>query len=107
MRVLLDEHLDWRLSRHFEEDFEVDTVGWRGWKGKKNGELLRLMEAAGLDVLITTDKGIPHQQNLSRFAIAVVALEAKSNRLQDTTPLVAGYPERIRNAAPGEATYLP
>jgi hypothetical protein len=28
---------------------------------------------------VTTDKGIPYEQNLSRFDLAVVVLEAKSN----------------------------
>jgi len=31
-------------------------------KGKKNGELLRAAEAAGYDVLLTVDQGIPHQR---------------------------------------------
>jgi len=47
LRVLLDEQLDWQLRRSFGEGFEVETVSWRGWKGKKNGELLALMEEAG------------------------------------------------------------
>jgi hypothetical protein len=29
-----------------------------------------------------------HQQNLSRFQLAVIALKAKSNRLADTRPLM-------------------
>ncbi|MBA2693107.1 MAG: hypothetical protein H0U65_11545 [Rubrobacter sp.] len=107
MRILLDEHLDWRLSRSFSEDFDVDTVGWRGWKGKKNGELLSLMESEGLDALITTDKGIPHQQRLSKYEVAVVRLRSKSTRLVHTAPLVEDAQQKIRAARPGEVTYLP
>ena len=42
-----------------------------GWAGKKNGELLRL-DKKEFDALVSTDKGMPHQQNLSRFDLAVV-----------------------------------
>lgn len=106
MRVLLDEQLNWRLGRYFGEGFEVETVGRRGWKGKKNGELLTLMEEAGFDALITIDQGIPHQQNPSKSAVALVVLRAESNRLEHTAPLVRGSVEKIRSAQPGEVTYL-
>ncbi len=107
MRVLLDEQLDWRLGRSFGEGFEVETVAGRGWKGKKNGELLAMMEEAGFEALVTVDRGIPYQQNLSRYAVAVVSLGARSPRLDDTTPIVEGSLERIRSAPPGKATRLP
>ena len=107
MRVLLDEQLDWRLGRSFAQDFEVETVAGRGWRGKKNGELLALMEEAGFDALVTLDRGIPHQQNLSRYAVAVVALDARSARLRDTAPVVEASLEKIRSAPPGKATRLP
>jgi hypothetical protein len=35
-----------------------------GWAGVKNGELLRLEEMQ-FEVLLTMDKGIYHQQNLT------------------------------------------
>ena len=107
MRVLLDEQLDWRLGRSFGEGFEVETVAGRGWKGKKNGELLALMEEAGFDALVTVDRGIPRQQNLSRRSVAVVSLAARSTRLRDTAPLVEAGLGRIRLAPPGKATRLP
>jgi len=37
-----------------------------------NGELLTEAEAAGFEVLITTDKNLPYQQNLAGRNIAVV-----------------------------------
>lgn len=107
MRVLLDEQLDWRLSRSFGEGFEVETVARRGWRGKKNGELLALMEGAGFDALVTIDRGIPYQQNLSRYAVAVGSLDARSTRLDDKAPIVEGNLERIRSAPLGKATRLP
>lgn len=66
MRVLLDEHLDHRLKPWFDSDLEVATVHERGWGGKKNGELLELAQPE-FDVLVTMDRGIEHQQNVTNL----------------------------------------
>ena len=39
-----------------------------------NGELLRAAEEAGFEVLLTTDKNLIYQQNLSNRKIAIVVL---------------------------------
>jgi predicted nuclease of predicted toxin-antitoxin system len=77
--------LDRRLKQWLPEGVEVVTVRERGWDSKKNGELLTLAEKE-FDVLLTTDRGIPHQQDLSRFDLEVVVLTARSNRLSDLEP---------------------
>jgi hypothetical protein len=53
------------LKRHV-----VEEARDRGWDRLTNGDLLRAAEAAGVDVLLTTDRNIRHQQNLSKRAIA-------------------------------------
>ena len=68
MRVLLDENLPKALVRLLAPEIEARTVQQEGWSGRKNGDLLTVA-AASFDVLITTDRGIPHQQNLGRYAI--------------------------------------
>ena len=85
MRVLLDEMLPRKLKRLLPEGTEAVTVQERGWDSKKNGELLASAEKE-FDLLLTTDQGIPHQQDLSRFDLTVVVLTAKSNRLSDLEP---------------------
>ena len=80
----------------------MTTVKERGWNGKSNGELLRLAESE-FDVLITTDRGIPHQQNLLRFDPVVVILEAKSNVFEDLSPLMERANIDLGAANPGEA----
>jgi hypothetical protein len=42
MKLLLDENLPKRLKLDFK-NHEIYTVWDKGWNGKKNGELLRLM----------------------------------------------------------------
>jgi predicted nuclease of predicted toxin-antitoxin system len=85
MRVLLDENIDRRLKQTFDSDFEIVTVTEHGWRGMKNSELLRAAEAE-FDALVTMDKGIEHQQNLSRINLGIVLISARSNRRQDVEP---------------------
>jgi len=47
-----------------------------GWAGLKNGDLLRVAEASMIDVLLTGDKSLIHEQNLSGRRLAIVALSA-------------------------------
>jgi hypothetical protein len=52
----------------------VRTAAQQGWDTLKNGELLSAAEAAGFDVILTTDKNMRYQQNLAGRKIAVVVL---------------------------------
>ena len=87
MRVLPDECVPKRLGRELT-GHAVRTVPQEGWSGKKNGELLRLMSAAGFEVLLTVDQGIRHQQNLQAAGVAVVVMFGASNQLADLAPLM-------------------
>jgi hypothetical protein len=46
----------------------------RGWDRLSNGDLLAEAERAGFDVLLTADKNIRYQQNLTGRKIAIVVL---------------------------------
>jgi predicted nuclease of predicted toxin-antitoxin system len=102
LRVLLDENLRRKLTRFFGSDTETVTVAERGCKGLKNGELLAVAEAE-FDALVTADRRIPRQQDLSRFDLTVVILEAKSNTLEDLAPLAERASEALRSAPRGAA----
>jgi hypothetical protein len=101
MRALLDECVDRRLARHLT-GHAVRTVRQEGWAGKKNGELLALMGAAGFAVLLTVDQGIRHQQNLRAAGVAVVVMIADSNRLLDLIPLVPDVLAALATVQPGD-----
>ena len=105
MRVLFDENVDRRLKRFFDVEHEVSTVASRGWKGKKNGELLNLAQGE-FDVFLTRDQNIPYQQNLSRFDIAVVVLQARSNAYEDLAPLVEKASAALPETRPGHALFV-
>ena len=67
-----------------------------------------LLEAAGkeFDALVTTDRGMPYQQNLSRFQLAVIVLEAKTNSYEDLASLMDWTKAALGEVVPGEATRI-
>lgn len=87
MKLLLDKCIDGRLAREIE-GHEVVTVPQAGWAGIKNGESLSKAQAH-FDVFITVDRNLAFQQNVSQFTIAVIVLQAPTNRLKDLRPLVS------------------
>jgi predicted nuclease of predicted toxin-antitoxin system len=104
VKVLVDECVDARLATEIV-GHEVRTVPNMGWAGVKDQPLLRLAEAA-FDVLVTTDGNLEHQQNLAKFNIAVVVLEARTNRLVDLKPLVPSLLAVLPTAPRGKAIHV-
>ena len=92
MRILLDEDLPWPLAPLLE-GHETVPVQKAGWSGTKNGKLLALA-ATKFDVFLTMDGNLEYQQNLAALPIAVLVVEAVSNRMGDLVPLV---PAILRN----------
>ena len=87
MRLLIDECVDERL-RFLLADHDCQTARFACLAGLKNGRLLEAAEEAGFDVIITVDRNIPEQQNLTRRRISVVILCGPTNRLHDLEALV-------------------
>jgi hypothetical protein len=104
VRILLDECVDWRLSRDII-GHDVKTARQMGWSTIKNGELLALA-AQQFDVFITVDRNLSFQQNLGSFSIAVVVLQAPTNRLTDLRLLIPDLLSAIETAKPGFATRI-
>jgi hypothetical protein len=104
MRVLLDECVDWRLSRDIT-GHDVKTTRQMGWSAIANGELLALAER-DFDVFVTVDRNLSFQQHLAAFSIAVIVLRARSNRLIELRQLVPELLAAIPNARRGTVTYV-
>jgi len=96
MRLLLDENLPKRLKLDFPEH-EVFTVRDKKWNGVKNGELLKLLTEEGFDALLTFDKNLQHQQNFSKYSVAVFVLSAKINRYEVLTHLSSQIREYLNH----------
>jgi hypothetical protein len=73
------------------------------WTGIKNGELLKLA-SENFDVFVTVDRNLMFQQNTDALSIAVVVLEAKSNRLDDLRALIPQLLTALTNAPVGVIT---
>lgn len=101
MRILLDECVPRPLKRELA-DYEIRTVVEMGWSGKKNGELLRLMNQEGFTTLLTTDQNLRYQQNLEQAGVAVIVLVARTNRLPDLVPLIPDVCSVLSTIPPGE-----
>ena len=86
MRILIDECLDWRLCRALPEHY-CASVQQKHWEGLTNGTLLEKAQTE-FDVFLTGDTNLSFQQNLTKFNLAVIVLEASSTRLVDTIKLV-------------------
>ena len=61
-----------------ELPFDVSTVFELGWATLENGELLTEAEDKGFDILLTTDKNLKYQQNLSNRSIGIIVLSTTS-----------------------------
>ena len=98
MRILLDEDLPRRLAELLV-GHEVSTVQRSGWSGITNGQLLGLA-AAQFDVFLTMDRNLEFQQNLATLPIAVLVVEAVSNRMEALKPLVSAILDELNHIAP-------
>ena len=104
MKVLLDECVDWRLSRDIP-GHEVKTVRQMGWAKIKNGKLLS-RAAENFDVFVTVDRNLSFQQDLGSLSIADIVLQARTNRLAELRPLIPGLMAAIESAKPGIPKFI-
>lgn len=73
MRILFDQGVPRGLSASLD-CHEVTEARKLRWERISNGELLRLAETVGFDLLVTTDKNVRYQQNLAGRKISIVVL---------------------------------
>lgn len=98
MRILFDQGTPVPLRSHLSLH-EVTTVFERHWSTLTNGDLLLQAEAAGFDLLVTTDQNLRYQQNLAARRIAIVVISSTSwARIQKG---IANVVDAIARARPG------
>src|SRR5215467_5186121 len=73
MRVLFDQGTPVPIKRYLTAH-EVSVSTDLGWGQLRNGDLLRVAEQEGYEVLLTTDKNLRYQQNLKESNIAIVVI---------------------------------
>lgn len=102
MKVLLDECTP-RVVKMRLQPRTISTVQERGWQGIKNGELLKRAEQE-FDVLVTADRNLPRQQNLSGRRLAVVVLP--SNQVPVVVRLLPELERVLDTIQPGTLVEL-
>jgi len=101
MKILFDNGAPNPIARSLT-GHEITFARRIGWHEMENGELIQRAEEAGYEVLLSTDKNIRYQQNLTGRKLALVILGNQQ------WPLVRLHLDRIAaavNAAtPGSFT---
>ena len=101
MKILIDECLPDELKGTLATmGHECQTVRRAGYGSKKNGELLMLAEGRW-DVLLTSDRNIKYQQNMTGRSVSILILRVKSNRMKDLLPLMPACAEALLSIQPG------
>ena len=104
MRILLDNNLHIDLTNEFPGHI-VEHCRDLGWQLLSNGELVRVASER-FDILITVDKNMRHQTNLSGVDIAVVIFDAKNNRIDELRRFIPRFLERMNGFSPGHYSVI-
>jgi len=104
MKVLLDECLPKRFAKLLP-DHEVRTTRQMNWHGLSNGRLLRTCDPS-FDVFITVDKNLVQEQDLRQLRIAVIVLRARSNKIEDLSPLAPAVLTLLQSLKPGTVSFV-
>lgn len=91
MRILFDQGTPVPLRRKLAVH-EVATAHEQGWSTLTNGDLLTQAEEAGYELLITTDRQLRYQQNLTGRQLAIIVLPTTS------WPVIRKHTGRIAEA---------
>ena len=83
-KVLLDENLPLKLKFRLKDVCEND----KGWNALENGDLINAMQDDGFDYLITSDRNLQYQQNLAKYSMSFIVLNAPNNNYETILPLV-------------------
>lgn len=87
MKLLLDEQLPRRLSHRLLPLHDALTVQDMDWRGKKNGELLKLLVEHEFGAFLTADKKMRHEQNWQHYSVPVIFFDVL-NLKYDTVKLL-------------------
>jgi len=98
LRVLLDENIPIDLEPLLT-GLDVFSVDQMGWKGVRNGDLLRKAEGSRFDAMVTSDKSMFYQQNnrLRKIALVVINTNYRPSVLRGAVAIA----EAINRSQPG------
>lgn len=101
MLILLDNCVPKSLKRELPAH-TVRHASEMRWEALKDDVLLQSADAANFDLLITADRNMRYQQNLSRYHVGIIVLIAYTNRIQDLRPLIPKLLATLTTVHPGD-----
>jgi predicted nuclease of predicted toxin-antitoxin system len=101
MLILFDQATPVPL-RSFLKGHTVRTAAQQGWDRLRNGDPLNAAEAAGFQMLLTTDKNMRYQQNLAGRKLTVLVLGQQDWGL--LRPQIQIVVDAVNQVAPGSYT---
>jgi predicted nuclease of predicted toxin-antitoxin system len=104
MRILIDECIDPRVKALFDEH-DAKTVQEMGWGRLLDGPLLQLA-AQRFDVLLTIDRSIEFQQNLSKLGIGLIVVETPKNQMRCYRAVQKELRAAVDEIRPGRVTHV-
>lgn len=97
----MDEVLPESMPEH-----DLRHVTALGWKGTKNGMLLKMTEEAGFGAMITADKNMPYQQSLKGRTFFLIVLDIHPNTIVTQTACVPAIRALLRTSKAGEVAVV-
>lgn len=94
MKILLDEGVPDIIKQRLSS-FSIFSVKEMAWRGITNGKLLDLMSEHEFQIIITTDKNLPHQQNLAKRQISAILPANDIPTVVELLPEIAGAIDTI------------
>jgi len=104
MRVFLDACIDPRVREAFS-DHEVTTAAELGWQGLKDNALVARLQDQ-FDVLVTTDQGFEHQQNLKALRFGLLIIHVPKNKVEFYRPLFGQMQAAAAQIEPGKVIHI-
>lgn len=98
MTVLLDESVP-RVFKIRLHEVSIATVQEMGWTGMKNGDLLAAASQQ-FTVLITADRNLRYQQNLTGHRLSIIVLP--TNQVSLVVTLLPVIQNTLRTIQPGD-----
>ncbi len=92
------------MRQAFPND-EVLTVAEAKWRALPDAKLIAQAQGK-CDVLVTTDKGFEHEQNLKRLAFGIVIVHVKRNRMEYYLPLFPALAVAVERVKAGEVLHV-
>jgi hypothetical protein len=103
MKILLDQGTTVPIRSFLKRHF-VRTAAQQQWATLRNGDLLHAAEEAGFELLLTTDRNIGYQQNLTLRRIAILVIDIQ--QWPELRPHVQEIVDAVDRTTPGGYTEL-